>query len=89
MKLSKSTTILANVVLILAIAILMKFLVAIPKNVEAAAPGAYAVVEMMPLAGVTPDVFEQKLDEMARQGWRLVTTCLLPHRGSAYLIYSR
>lgn len=68
MKLSKSTTILINVALVLLIAILVKSLVAIPQNVGAAQNKEYSVVAY-PSTGQN---VEQMLNEKAQQGWNFV-----------------
>jgi hypothetical protein len=68
MKLSKSTTILINVALVLLIAILVKSLIAIPKNVSAAANKEYSVVGY-PSTGQN---VEQMLNEKANEGWNFI-----------------
>ncbi len=68
MKLSKSTTILLNVALVLLIAFLVKSLIAIPQNVSAAQNREYSVVAY-PSTGQN---VEQMLNEKARQGWNFV-----------------
>jgi len=68
MKLSKSTTILINVVLILVIAILVKSLIALPKNVSAASNKDYSVVAY-PSTGQN---VEQMLNDKAKDGWTFV-----------------
>jgi hypothetical protein len=68
MKLSKSATILLNVALVLLIAILVKSLIAIPQNVNAAQNKEYSVVAY-PSTGQN---VEQMLNGKAREGWNFV-----------------
>ena len=68
MKLSRSTTILINVALVLVIAILAKSFLAFPNNVTAAANKEYAVVGY-PSTGQN---VEQMLNGKALEGWRFV-----------------
>jgi hypothetical protein len=68
MKLSKSTTVLINVALILLVALLAKSLVAVPKNVGAAQSREYKVV---PYPSTGQNV-EQMLNAQAQEGWRFV-----------------
>ncbi len=68
MKLSRSTTILVNVALVLVIAILVKSLIAVPINVNAAGNKDYSVVGY-PSTGQN---VEQMLNEKAKEGWDFV-----------------
>ena len=68
MKLSRSTTVLINVVLILLVALLAKSLVAVPKNAGAAQSREYKVV---PYPSTGQNV-EQMLNAQAQEGWRFV-----------------
>ncbi len=68
MKLSKSTTVLINLALILLVALLAKSLVAVPKNAGAAQSHAYKVV---PYPSTGQNV-EQMLNAQAQEGWRFV-----------------
>jgi hypothetical protein len=68
MKLSKSTTILINVALVLLIAILVKSLIAVPRNASAAPNKDYSVVAY-PSTGQN---VEQMLNEKAKEGWNFV-----------------
>jgi len=68
MHLSKSTTVLVNVVLVLVIAILVKSLIAVPNNVSAAASKEYSVVGY-PSTGQN---VEQMLNVKAKEGWDFV-----------------
>jgi hypothetical protein len=68
MKLSKSTTVLINVALILLIAILAKSLIAVPGSAGAAQSREYKVVAY-PSTGQN---VEQMLNAQAQEGWRFV-----------------
>jgi ABC-type uncharacterized transport system substrate-binding protein len=68
MKLSRSTTILVNVALVLVIGILAKSLMAVPNNASAAANKEYSVVGY-PSTGQN---VEQMLNEKAKEGWEFV-----------------
>ena len=66
MKLSKSTTILLNVVLVLLIVFLFKSLIAIPKSVYANPGYSYKLHDLA--AGENPEII---INQYAKQGWRL------------------
>jgi hypothetical protein len=68
MKLSKTTTVLINVALVLLVAILLKTLIAVPGGARAAQSREYKVV---PYPSTGQNV-EQMLNEHARDGWRFV-----------------
>jgi hypothetical protein len=68
MKLSRSTTVLINVALILLVALLAKSLVAVPKSAAAAQSREYKVVGY-PSTGQN---VEQMLNAHAQEGWRFV-----------------
>jgi hypothetical protein len=68
MKLSKTTTFLINVALVLVIAILVKSLIAVPNSVNAATNKEYSVVGY-PSTGQN---VEQMLNEKALEGWSFV-----------------
>ena len=68
MKLSRSTTILVNVALILLVAFLAKALVSAPQSAGAAQSREYKVVAY-PSTGQN---VEQMLNEHAHDGWRFV-----------------
>ncbi len=66
MRLAKSSTILLNIALSLAIVILVRFLVVIPKNASAAQNREYTLVNIVQGESVT-----KTLNANAQQGWRL------------------
>lgn len=82
MKLSKSTTILINVVLVLLIAILIKSFIAFPKSANAAPIKEYQVVNCQPrdTQGI--------LNAESKKGWDLVGF-LCNSSSSFYLILGR
>ncbi len=81
MKLSKSTTILINVALVLLIAILVKSLIAVPKSVSAEQTKEYLVKTV---AGAKEA--QQVLSELAQQGW---TFTFAWYNGKTVLIMER
>ena len=68
MKLSRSTTILVNVTLVLLAALLVKGLVAVPASAGEAQSREYKV---MPYPSTGQNV-EQMLNAQAQEGWRFV-----------------
>ncbi len=68
MKLSRSTTILVNIALVLVVALLVKALIAVPSTAGAAQAREYKVVAY-PSTGQN---VEQMLNEYAGDGWRFV-----------------
>ena len=68
MKLSKSTTILINIVLIMLVAFLVKAVLTAPGQAGAAQGREYKVV---PYPSTGQNV-EQMLNDQAREGWRFV-----------------
>jgi hypothetical protein len=68
MKLSRSTTILVNVALVLLAALLIKGLVAVPASAGEAQSREYKV---MPYPSTGQNV-EQMLNAQAQEGWRFV-----------------
>jgi hypothetical protein len=84
MRLSKSTTILINVVLVLAIAILAKSFIAVPQNVNAQEKKEYFVKSADTLKGA-----QGILNEQARDGWRLTFAQYAWDRSHLVLIMER
>ena len=82
MKLGKSTTILLNAVLILLVAILLKSLITIPKNLYAQSNITYKIIyyeDEIGLAAMKEGTvswekrhtrFEEPLNKLAEEGWR-------------------
>lgn len=68
MKLSRSTTILVNIALVLVVALLVKALITVPSSAGAAQAREYKVVAY-PSTGQN---VEQMLNEYAGDGWRFV-----------------
>lgn len=68
MKLSQSTTILANVILILAIAFLLKSIFIFPKDLQA--QRNYAKYKVIQLKDSVEQI-EKDLNENANEGWKL------------------
>jgi len=68
MKLSRSTTILVNIVLVLLVALLVKGLVTAPASAGVAQSREYRV---MPYPSTGQNV-EQMLNAQAQEGWRFV-----------------
>jgi hypothetical protein len=83
MKLSKSTTILINLVLIVMIAILVKAFVGFPKSANAASPTQYKVVHTN-LVQV-----EATLDTVSKEGWKFVTWGLWTPGPNVTLLFER
>jgi len=71
-KTSKSTTILLDLVLLLVMILLVKSLIAMPRNLYAKAPVEYKVVDLKPVNNL-PDL-QKLLDDMSNQGWKLHST---------------
>ena len=82
MKLSKSTTILINVALVLLIVILIKSFIAFPKSANAAPIKEYQVVNCY------PKETQGILNAEAKNGWDLVRS-LCNSSSSFYLIFGR
>ena len=82
MKLSKSTTILLNAVLILVIVFLLKSITAVPKNLYAQSNTKYKIIyyeDEIGLAAMKEGTvswekrhtrFEEPLNKLAEEGWR-------------------
>lgn len=68
MKLSRSTTILVNIALVLVVALLVKALITVPSSAGAAQAREYKVVAY-PSTGQN---VEQMLNEYAGDGWRFI-----------------
>jgi ABC-type uncharacterized transport system permease subunit len=96
MKLSKSTTILLNVILVLIIALLVKSAIASPKHAYAqGSTYSYKLAsvgptqeEILQTGRPTPNItqVEEKLNAFARDGWKLHSISLL---GGAVAILER
>lgn len=71
MKLSKSTTLLINICLVLVMAILLKALVATPRSVGAAIQREYAVWKC------PEDDLGAGINKIAKEGWEFVAICPL------------
>jgi len=96
MKLTKSTTILLNVVLVLIIALLVKFVIVSPKNVYAQGSSfsykfAYVgptqeEIQQTGRPTASPEQLEQKINAIAQEGWKLHSISLV---GSYIAIFER
>lgn len=84
MKLSKSTTILINVALILLIVILFKSLIAAPQNVGAAASKEFTLENVS-----QGESLPQTLNRMAKQGWSFAFAFKHPQYDSYSVIFER
>jgi hypothetical protein len=84
MKLSKSTTILINVFLVLLIAILAKSIVAAPQNAAAAVIKEYSLENI-----AQGESLPQALNKMAHQGWSLAFAFKHPQYDSYSVIFER
>jgi biopolymer transport protein ExbD len=91
MKLSKSTTILINVALVLLIAILAKSFISAPQKVNAAQQNANAEPKKEYFIKSTdPDKGTQKvLSEQAQQGWKFVYALYRNDAADVILIMER
>ena len=82
MKLSKSTTIFLNIMLILVIALLIKSVISVPKNLYAKGMYKYKVT----IDGDSRSEIEENINKMAKEGWRLHSTY---HVALGYLLFER
>lgn len=84
MKLNKSTTILLNIVLILFIALLVKFLIVVPKDVYAKANVEYKVVNWSGERTRKEQAqgHEAWLNSLAKEGWKFI--CFSSYKGMVF-----
>jgi hypothetical protein len=83
MKLPRSTVILINVTLVLAMLLLVRALVSPPRAAAAAAPADYKVVHTNLVQA------EAVLEEHAKEGWRFVTWGLWTPGPNVSLLFER
>jgi len=82
MKLDKFTKVLINLVLILVIVLLLKFLITVPRDVYAKGMYEYKVT----IDGDSRSEIEENINKMAREGWTLHST---NHVALGYLLFER